>query len=164
MICLQVPPGWRSRKRRVSLRSSRQPDHLRNETRRRGNSSDELRWRVGRAKFHRRVLQGRCAYRAGWGSERVFVEDGRVLDRGLKMIDQVVDDLELASGAVVAREAAEQWFNEVVDEAGEDAGRFGWVELLDFVAPAFSADLFQRRFEAAGYELFVEACGAGWCH
>ena len=38
------------------------------------------------------------------------------------MIDQVVDDLELAGGAVVAREAAKQRFDEVVDKADEDAG------------------------------------------
>jgi len=152
--------------------------------------------------------------------EGVVVEDGRVLDRGLEVIDQVVDDLEplarlknrtprssnpghqqagetpalqwfsalcstgvspaqrprtitkksfymrldreLARGAIVAREAAEQRLHEVVDEPGENAGCFGGVEGGDFVAPAFAADLFERRFEAAGDELFVEAWGAGW--
>jgi hypothetical protein len=89
-----------------------------------------------------------------------FVEDGRVLDRGLKVIDQVVDDLELARGAVVAGEAAEEGFHEVVDESGEDARRLGGVKLLDFVSPAFASDLFQRRIESAGDEFFVEAWGA----
>ena len=38
----------------------------------------------------------------------------------------------------------------------------GGVEVGDFGAPAFPADLFERRFEAARDELFVEAWGAGW--
>jgi len=33
----------------------------------------------------------------------------------------------------------------------------GGFEVGDFVAPAFSADLFERRIEAARDELFVEA-------
>jgi hypothetical protein len=57
------------------------------------------------------------------------------------VVDQVVDDLELARGAVVARKAAEQRLDEVVDEAGEDARCLGGIELLDFVSPAFAADL-----------------------
>ena len=80
------------------------------------------------------------------GREGVVVEDGRVLDRGLQVIDQVVDDLELTRGAVVTREAAEQRLHEVVDEAGEDARRLGGVGVLDLVAPALASDLFQRRF------------------
>jgi len=39
--------------------------------------------------------------------EGVVVEDGRVFDRGLEVVDQVVDDLELSRGAVIAGEAAE---------------------------------------------------------
>ena len=76
--------------------------------------------------------------------------------------DQVVDDLELAGGSVVAGQAAEEGFHEVVDEAGEDARGLGRVEVFDLVSPAFAADLFERRLEAAGDELFVEAWGAGW--
>ena len=87
-------------------------------------------------------------------------EPWRALDHGLKVVDQVVDDLELARGAVVAGQAAEQRLHQVVHEAGEDARGFGGVEVLDFVVPAFAADLFQRRFEAASDELFVEAWGA----
>ena len=56
---------------------------------------------------------------------------------------------------VVDGEAAEQGLHEVVDEASEDARRLGGVEVGDFVAPAFAADLFERRLEAAGDELFV---------
>ena len=92
--------------------------------------------------------------------ECVVVEDGRILDRGLEVVDQVVDDLELARRAIVAGEAAKQRFDEVVDEAGEDARGLGGVEVGDFVAPAFAADLFERRLEAAGDEFFVEAWGA----
>ena len=76
------------------------------------------------------------------------------------MVDQVVDDLELASGAIIAREAAEQRLHQVVHEACEDAGRLGGVQVFDLVPPPFAADLFERRFEAAGDELFVEAWGA----
>ena len=76
------------------------------------------------------------------------------------MVDQVVDDLELAGGAVLTREATEQRLDEVVDEAGEDAGRFGGVEALDLVAPAFATDLIERRLEPAGDEFLVEAWGA----
>ena len=47
--------------------------------------------------------------------------------------------------------------NQVVHEACEDARRLGGVEVGDFVAPALASDLFERRFEAAGDELFVEA-------
>jgi hypothetical protein len=47
-----------------------------------------------------------------------------------------------------------------VDETGEDARSLGGVEIGDFVAPAFAANLFKRRLEAAGDELFVEAWGA----
>jgi hypothetical protein len=49
-----------------------------------------------------------------------------------------------------------------VEVEGEDARGFGGVELLDFVSPALVADLFERRFETAGHELFVEAWGAVW--
>ena len=78
----------------------------------------------------------------------------------MRCVDQVVDDLELAGGAVLAGEAAEQRLDEVVDEAGEDARGLGGVEVLDLVPPPFAADLVERRFEAAGDELFVEAWGA----
>ena len=53
---------------------------------------------------------------------------------------------ELASGAVVAREAAEQRLDQIVHEPREDARRLGRVEVGDLVAPAFASDLFQRRF------------------
>jgi len=33
-----------------------------------------------------------------------------------------------------------------VHEARKDAGGFGGVEVLDFIAPALPADLFKRRF------------------
>ena len=45
-------------------------------------------------------------------------------------------------------------------EPGEDAGGFGGVEFGDFVAPAFPADLIERRLARAGDELLVEAWGA----
>ena len=51
------------------------------------------------------------------------------------------------------------WLHQVVHETGENAGRLGGVEVGDFVAPACAADLFERRIEAAGDELFVEAWG-----
>jgi len=52
--------------------------------------------------------------------------------------------------------------HKVVDDAGEYAGCLGGVELGDFVSPPFTANLFERRFEPAGYEFLVEAWGAGW--
>ncbi len=42
-----------------------------------------------------------------------------------------------------------------------NAWRFGGIEVGDLVAPALPADLSERRLEAAGDELFVEAWGAG---
>jgi hypothetical protein len=75
------------------------------------------------------------------------------------VVDQVVDDLELARGAVLAGQAAEQRFDEAAHEAGEDAGRFRGVRVGDLVASASPADLFERRFEPAGHELFVKAGG-----
>ena len=77
-----------------------------------------------------------------------------------RCVDQAVDDLELAGGVIFAGEAAEQRFDEVVDEPGEDARGLGGIEAGDFVAPPFAADLVERRLEAAGDELFVEAWGA----
>ena len=62
-------------------------------------------------------------------------------------------------GAVLAREAAEEGLDEVVDEAGEDARGFGGIEALDLVPPPFAADLVEGCLEAAGDELFVEAWG-----
>jgi len=62
-------------------------------------------------------------------------------------------------GGVVTREAAEEGLHQVVHEAGEDARGFGGIEVGDLVAPAFAADLFQRRLEAAGDQLFVDAWG-----
>ena len=41
-----------------------------------------------------------------------------------------------------------------------NSARPSGVEVGDFVAQAFAADFFERRFEAAGDELFVEAWGA----
>ena len=76
------------------------------------------------------------------------------------MRDQAVNDFELAGGAVLAGEAAKQRFDEVVDEAGEDAGSLGGVEALDLVPPPLAPDLVVRRFKPAGDELFVEAWGA----
>ena len=52
------------------------------------------------------------------------------------------------------------WLHQVVHETGEDARRLRGVEVGDFVAPAFAADLFERRLEAAGDEFFAEAWGA----
>ena len=86
---------------------------------------------------------------------------GELSTADIEVRHEVVDDFELASGAVLAGEAAEEWLDEVVDEAGEDARRLGGVEVGDFVAPAFAADLFEHRLEAAGDELFVEAWGGG---
>ena len=40
VVSTRRPPGWRSRKRRASSRSSRHPDHLRNETRRSTRSAE----------------------------------------------------------------------------------------------------------------------------
>ena len=97
---------------------------------------------------------------AGRGREGVVVEDWRVVDRGHEVGHQVVDDLNLTRGAVLAGEAAEQRLDEVVDEAGENARGLRGIEVGDFVAPAFAADLFERRLEPAGDELFVEAWGA----
>jgi len=41
-----------------------------------------------------------------------------------------------------------------------NSARPSGVEVGDFVAPAFAADLFERRLEAAGDELLVKAWGA----
>ncbi len=80
------------------------------------------------------------------------------------MVDQVVDDLELTRGAVVAGQAAEERLNEVVHETGEDAGGFGGVELLDFVSPALASDLFERRLEAVEWMGAILSIlrGVGW--
>ena len=52
--------------------------------------------------------------------------------------------------------------DEVVDEPGENARRFGGVEAGDLVAPAFTTNLVKRRLEPAGDQLFVEAWRACW--
>ena len=108
-------------------------------------------WRAGSTRAR--------SWRAG-GRQGVVAEDGRAVDGGHQVVDQVVDDLELARGAVFAREASEEWLHEVVDEAGEDARSLGGVEAGDFVAPACGANLCERCLEAAGDELFVETWGA----
>jgi len=41
-----------------------------------------------------------------------------------------------------------------------NSARPSGVEVGDFFAPAFAADLFERRLEAAGDEFFAEAWGA----
>ena len=140
----------------MSSRSSRQPENLRNETSRSTRSAEassrlisELTvWspravdeQVGRGERDRWALRGggladavegrvdEGEELAGRWREGVVVEDGRVVDGGHEVVDQAVDDLELARGAVVAGEAAEQRLDEVVDEAGEDARGLGGVEV-----------------------------------
>ena len=54
--------------------------------------------------------------------EGVVVEDGRILDRGLQMVDQVVDDLELFASAVLAGETPKEGLDQVVHEARRTPG------------------------------------------
>jgi len=56
----------------------------------------------------------------------------------------------LPRGAVVARQATQQRLDQVVHEAGEDAGGLGFVEVGDLVVPVLAADLVEHRLEAAG--------------
>jgi hypothetical protein len=73
--------------------------------------------------------------------------------------NEAVDDLELLRGAVLAGEAPEERLDQVVNEPGENARGLGGIEALDLVPPPFAPDLIERRLEATGDELFVEAWG-----
>ncbi len=91
--------------------------------------------------------------------ESVVVENRRIVDRRSQRFYKLVDDLDLARGAPFAGQAAEERFHQVVNETGQHTRCLSRIEVADFLAPSFAADLLEHRLETACDELLVET---GW--
>ena len=98
------------------------------------------------------------SWRAG-GSRASSSRTGRIVDRRSQRFYKLVDDLDLAQGTPLAGQAAEERFHQVVNEAGQYTRCLSRIEVADFLAPSFAADLLEHRLETARDELLIET---GW--